>query len=112
MAPSLTETKTVAEPPQPYKLHLGQYKEIDAVFVDKEAEEGKTGEPPANVCLRPLCSAKLACPLTTNTLCSTLTTSLPGTALSPGLLWSRTSTTSTERTPTPHTPTSSPRAPA
>ncbi|KAM3463438.1 Alpha-ketoglutarate-dependent sulfonate dioxygenase [Beauveria bassiana D1-5] len=49
MAPSLTETKTVSEQklPQAYKLHLGQYKEIDAVFVDKEAEEGKTGEPPA-----------------------------------------------------------------
>jgi hypothetical protein len=54
MAPSLTETKTVSEQklPQPYKLHLGQYKEIDAVFVDKAAEEGKTGEPPAKVCLR------------------------------------------------------------
>ncbi len=55
MAPSLTETKTVSEqkPPQPYKLHLGQYKEIDAVFVDRAAEEGKTGEPPAKVCRRP-----------------------------------------------------------
>lgn len=51
MAPSLTETETVAEqkPGHLYKLHLGQYKEIDAVFVDKEAEQGKTGEPPAKV---------------------------------------------------------------
>ena len=58
MAPSLTETKTVSEqkPPQPYKLHLGQYKEIDAVFVDRAAEEGKTGEPPAKVCRQP-CTA-------------------------------------------------------
>lgn len=51
MAPSLTQTTTVAEeqPKQTYKVHLGQYKEIDAVFVDKAAEEGKTGEPPAKV---------------------------------------------------------------
>lgn len=49
MAPSLTQTETVTEQSQPQlqKLHLGQYKEIDAVFVDRAAEEGKTGEPPA-----------------------------------------------------------------
>ncbi|EGX88781.1 Taurine catabolism dioxygenase TauD/TfdA [Cordyceps militaris CM01] len=53
MAPSLTQTETVTEQSQPQlqKLHLGQYKEIDAVFVDRAAEEGKTGEPPAKACL-------------------------------------------------------------
>lgn len=59
MAPSATQTQTQAQteqkPAQQYKFHLGQYKEIDAVFVDKEAEQGKTGEPPAKVRSNLLC---------------------------------------------------------
>ncbi|KAK0383867.1 hypothetical protein NLU13_7959 [Sarocladium strictum] len=47
MAPSATLT-TVETSTQPtYKLHLGQYKEIDATRVDREVEEGKRGEPAA-----------------------------------------------------------------
>lgn len=47
MAPSAVHT-TVETTIQPsYKLHLGQYKEIEATRVDREVEEGKRGEPAA-----------------------------------------------------------------
>lgn len=50
MAPSVTQTVTAEQKPdQLYRLNLGNYKEIDAVFVDKEAEQGKKGAVPANV---------------------------------------------------------------
>jgi hypothetical protein len=49
MAPAATQTtvETTAQPT--YKLHLGQYKEIEATRVDREVEEGKKGEPAAKV---------------------------------------------------------------
>ncbi|CEJ89954.1 Putative Taurine catabolism dioxygenase TauD/TfdA [[Torrubiella] hemipterigena] len=43
MAPSVTETVTEPVTQNLYRLHLGQYKEIESVHVDREAEEGKTG---------------------------------------------------------------------
>lgn len=52
MAPSATETSTEYKPQGTYKLHLGRYKEIDSTRVDRDVEEGKTGEIPASV--RPL----------------------------------------------------------
>lgn len=51
MAPSATKTTTEAAPQSTFKLHLGQYKEIEATRVDRETEEGKNGEPAAKVCL-------------------------------------------------------------
>jgi sulfonate dioxygenase len=52
MAPSATETATVApaaeiKPKLTYKVDLGQYKDIDSTRVDRDVEEGKTGEPAA-----------------------------------------------------------------
>ena len=49
MAPSAIETSTEAKPHSTYKLQLNQYKDIDSTRVDREVEEGKTGEAPASV---------------------------------------------------------------
>lgn len=55
MAPSAVETTTpavtqeVANKPLPYKVHLTPYKEIDTTRVNREVEEGKTGQPAAKV---------------------------------------------------------------
>jgi sulfonate dioxygenase len=49
MAPSAVETTTETTPQSTFKLHLGQYKEIEATRVDRETEEGKRGEPAAKV---------------------------------------------------------------
>lgn len=54
MAPALVETTTSNNGPVPasvYKLDLGQYKEIDLTYIDKDAEEGKAGGPAAHVSL-------------------------------------------------------------
>lgn len=51
MAPSITETVTEPLAQNLYRLHLGQYKEIEAVHVDRAAEEGKTGLIAAKACL-------------------------------------------------------------
>ena len=52
MAPSVTQTVTGTDysANSLQRLHLGQYKEIDGTYLNKEAEEGKTGEPAAKVC--------------------------------------------------------------
>lgn len=53
MAPALVETTTTNNGPVPefvYRLD-GQYKEIDLTYIDKNAEEGKTGGPAAKVSL-------------------------------------------------------------
>ena len=51
MAPSAVQTTSTETTFKPtYKLHLGQYKEIDGTRVDRETEEGKRGEPAAKVC--------------------------------------------------------------
>lgn len=54
MAPALVETATTTGnsgpvPASVYKVDLGQYKEIDLTYIDKDAEEGKAGGPPAKV---------------------------------------------------------------
>ncbi len=51
MAPSVTQTVTGSgyAANSTYKLHLGQYKEIDGTYLNREAEEGKSGEPAAKV---------------------------------------------------------------
>lgn len=46
---STTSQTAVTSAPNALKLHLGQYKEIEATRVDREVEEGKTGEPAAKV---------------------------------------------------------------
>ena len=55
MAPALVETTTTTNngpvPASVYKLDLGQYKEIDLTYIDKDAEEGKTDGPAAKVSL-------------------------------------------------------------
>ncbi len=44
MAPSVVETTTTTTRPVPaYKLHVGNYKEIDAHNVDRETETGENG---------------------------------------------------------------------
>ena len=48
MAPSAIETQTEVKP-QSYKLSLGNYKDIDTTRVNRDVEEGKTGEVPAKV---------------------------------------------------------------
>ncbi|PTB41843.1 hypothetical protein M441DRAFT_57935 [Trichoderma asperellum CBS 433.97] len=51
MAPALVETATTTNsgpvPASVYKLDLGQYKEIDLTYIDKDAEAGKTDGPAA-----------------------------------------------------------------
>lgn len=57
MAPALVETATTSSGPVPasvYKLDLGQYKEIDLTYIDKDAEAGKTDGPAATVSDDPL----------------------------------------------------------
>lgn len=52
MAPSAVETtvhQEVANKPLPFKVHLTPYKEIDTTRVDRDVEEGKTGQPAAKV---------------------------------------------------------------
>jgi hypothetical protein len=54
MAPALVETQTATSnsgpvPASVYKLDLGQYKEIDLTYIDKDAEEGKSNGPAAKV---------------------------------------------------------------
>lgn len=53
MAPALVETATTTSsgpaPASVYKLDLGQYKEIDLTYIDKDAEAGKTDGPAATV---------------------------------------------------------------
>lgn len=53
MAPALVETATTTNsgpvPASVYKLDLGQYKEIDLTYIDKDAEAGKTDGPAATV---------------------------------------------------------------
>lgn len=54
MAPSAVETTTATATeakPHTYKVHLDKYKEIDTTRVDRDVEEGKTGEPAAKVSL-------------------------------------------------------------
>lgn len=57
MAPALVETATTTSnngpvPASVYKLDLGQYKEIDLTYIDKDAEEGKAGGPAAHVSVK------------------------------------------------------------
>lgn len=75
MAPSATETTVQEAKPLTYKIHLGQYKEIDTTRVDREVEEGKTGEVPAKVSI--VNTSYSQCLLTI--VCSILTTSQHGT---------------------------------
>lgn len=51
MAPSLVETTTTTEvdTSTTRKLHLGQYKEIDLTYIDKDTEAGKNGHAAAKV---------------------------------------------------------------
>lgn len=49
MAPSATETTTTTGNQVPYRLHLGQYKEVDTVHIDRDAELGKNGGTAAKV---------------------------------------------------------------
>lgn len=72
MAPALVETATSNNGPVPasvYKVDLGQYKEIDLTYIDKNAEEGKSGGPAAHVSLLydPIGFSFLQCGLYTQT---------------------------------------------
>lgn len=54
MAPSAIAVETEVKP-QTYKVNLGAYKDIDNTRVNRDVEEGKTGEVPAKVCIRCPC---------------------------------------------------------
>lgn len=49
MAPSAIAVETEVKPQQTYKVNLGAYKDIDNTRVNRDVEEGKTGEVPAKV---------------------------------------------------------------
>lgn len=54
MAPSATQTETATKEPKAqalYRLNLGNYKEIDNLYIDREKEQGQNGVGGAKVCL-------------------------------------------------------------
>jgi hypothetical protein len=111
MAPALVETATTANagpvPASVYKLDLGQYKEIDLTYIDKDAEAGKTDGPAATVS-EAIATIGHDIDHILIRMISTLTTFPHGTLSSSTPLCSPLSTLSTARMPTPPTPTFSP----